>query len=312
MFYPRSATDSEFNMSDTTATQAPWTIERLLTWTRGHFQSKGLDEPRLAAELLLAQALGCRKIELYTRFDQVPAGPELDRFRQSVKAAAQGEPIAYLIGRKEFYSLDFEVTPDVLIPRPETELLIEESLVVCKALGVEQPAILDLCTGSGCIAVTLAKRLPAARITASDVSPGALAVAGRNAAKHGVESRIAFIESDMLDLPAGAIPSGGFDLIVSNPPYVSRDHPDGLADDVRKYEPALALFGGADGLDAYRRIAAGARAALKPTGRLLVEIGRGQMSAVVEILSRETGLAHLGTRRDGAGIDRALSFGPPP
>lgn len=297
-------------MSDASTTTEPWNVDRLLKWTRTHFQSKGLDEPRLKAELLLAHALGCRKIELYTRFDHVPAEQPLGKYRELVKCAARAEPIAYLIGRKEFYSLEFEVTPDVLIPRPETELVVEEALNWIKA---RSPAVLNVCdvgTGSGCIAVTIAKRSPGTSVTAVDISPGALAVAQRNADKHGVTAGMKFVEADLLRFAADAIPAQGFDLIVSNPPYVAKNRPETLADDVRRYEPALALYGGDDGLDYYRRIAEQIRPVLRVDGGLIVEIGSGQTGAVMEILTTNTGLAHRTTRRDAAGIERVLVFGP--
>jgi len=297
-------------MPDASATTEPWNVDRLLKWTRGHFQSKGLDEPRLRAELLLAHALGCRKIDLYARFDHVPEAGPLGRFREMVKAAARAEPIAYLIGRKEFYSLDFEVTPDVLIPRPETELVVEEALAWLKSAAAANRTVCDVGTGSGCIAITVAKRSPTTRVTATDLSPGALAVAARNAEKHAVSTNIKFIAADLLDLPSGAAPEGGFDLVVSNPPYVPAGRPELLAEDVRRFEPAMALYGGDDGLDFYRRIAAGLRAVLAPTGGLIVEIGNGQALPVTEILARDTGLVHRTTRRDAAGLERVLVFGP--
>ena len=297
-------------MSDVSSTTEPWNVDRLLKWTRAHFQSKGLDEPRLRAELLLAHALGCRKIDLYARFDHVPAEQPLGKYRELVKSAARAEPIAYLIGRKEFYSLDFEVTPDVLIPRPETELVVEEAIKWNKARSPATVNVCDVGTGSGCIAVTMAKRLPGIAITAADVSPGALAIAKRNAEKHGVASSIRFVEADWLNLPVGAAPATGFDLIVSNPPYVAKNQPESLADDVRRYEPELALYGGDDGLDCYRRIASGIRSVLRNDGGLIVEIGSGQTAAVIEIFTAYAGLSHRSTRRDSAGIERVLVFGP--
>lgn len=297
-------------MSDASTTTEPWNVDRLLKWTRTHFQSKGLDEPRLMAELLLAHALGCRKIELYTRFDHVPAEQPLTKYRELVKCAARAEPIAYLIGRKEFYSLEFEVTPDVLIPRPETELVVEEALNWIKARSPASLTVCDVGTGSGCIAVTVAKRSPGTTVTGIDVSHGALAVAQRNAEKHGVAPTTTFIEADVLKVEAHAVPADGFDLIVSNPPYVARSRPETLADDVRRYEPALALYGGDDGLDYYRRIAEQIRPVLRADGGLIVEIGSGQTAAVIDILTTSTGLAHRTTRRDAAGIERVLVFGP--
>jgi len=297
-------------MSDASATTEPWTVDRLLKWTRAHFQSKGLDEPRLKAELLLAHALGCRKIDLYARFDQVPAEQPLGKYRELVKSAARAEPIAYLIGRKEFYSLDFDVTPDVLIPRPETELVVEEAISWIKSRSPATMTLCDVGTGSGCIGVTLAKRLPEVKVVATDLSPGALAVARRNADRHVVASNMRFIEADLLNLSAEDVPPGGFGLIVSNPPYVAKGRPETLAEDVRKYEPALALYGGDDGLEYYHRMAGQVRPVLSADGGLIVEIGNGQTSAVIDILTRGTGLSHRTTRRDGAGIERVLVFGP--
>lgn len=297
-------------MSDTSTTTEPWNVDRLLKWTRSHFQSKGLDEPRLKAELLLAHALGWRKIDLYARFDHIPAEQPLGKYRELVKSAARAEPIAYLIGRKEFYSFEFEVTPDVLIPRPETELVVEEAISWVKSHALSNPSICDVGTGSGCIAVTLAKRLTGATVAATDISPAALAVAKRNADKHGVGSSISFIEADLLNLATDVVPAGGFDLIVSNPPYVAKGSPETLAEDVRKYEPAAALYGGMDGLEYYRRIAAEIRFTLREKGGLIVEIGSGQADVVKTILTTNTGLSHRTTRRDAAGIERVLVFGP--
>src|SRR5262245_40238915 len=149
----------------------PWTIGRLLSWTREHFEAKGVDDPRLSAELLLAEALGCKKIELYTRFEQEPKPDQLARFREFVRQATAHSPVSYLIGRKEFYSLEFAVTPDVLIPRPETETLVERALAFCKTLTSDVVNIFDMGTGSGCVAVAIAKFEPRARIVASDISP---------------------------------------------------------------------------------------------------------------------------------------------
>lgn len=291
----------------TTSTE-PWSIGRLLTWTRDYFQSKGLDEPRLAAELLLAKTLECRKIELYTRFDLVPAAEQLAAFRTLVKAAAADEPIAYLIGHKEFYSLDIEVTPAVLIPRPETELLVELALAWCREHPRDRYDILDVGTGSGCIGVTLAVRQSAALVVATDCSAEALAVAGRNADRHGVGDRVQTVEADMLSLGADVAPTGGFDIVVSNPPYVAESRPESLAEDVRRYEPATALFAGPDGLEAFRRIAADVDGLLRQGGTVIVEIGRGQEDDVQAIMAETAGLTCVGRHRDLAGIIRGLQF----
>src|SRR4051812_31028712 len=169
---------------------ADWTIRALMEWTEKHFQQKGFETPRLEAQLLLAHALNCKRVELYTRWDEIVDEEGRGRFRELVKRRAEGCPAMYLIGRREFYTLEFEVTPAVLIPRPETELLVAETVNRIKELP--SPRVLDVGTGSGCIAVAVANRVKSAQVTAIDVSAEALAVAKRNAAKHGLADRIRF------------------------------------------------------------------------------------------------------------------------
>lgn len=264
-----------------------WTVERLLTWTRDYFTRQGLESPRLCAEILLAHALGCQRLQLYTRYQTVPAPAVLDRFRAAVKEAATGKPISYLTGTKDFFSLTFEVTPAVLVPRPETEILVERTIDlvrkrVAPERGPEGPAvaILDLCTGSGCIAAALAKSLPAARLFASDASGAALEVAKRNAARHKLEDRMEFREGDLL-APWG---DAQFDVIVSNPPYIGTDEAADLPANVRDFEPHAALFAGADGLAVLRRIALEAGGAVRAGGYLLLEVGYRQAGAAKGLL----------------------------
>ncbi|MBI5764909.1 MAG: peptide chain release factor N(5)-glutamine methyltransferase [Planctomycetes bacterium] len=290
---------------DQSTTPTTWTIGNLLTWTRGHFEKSGIDDARLCAELLLAKALGCKRIELYTRFEQTPTEPQRTAYRELVRAAAAHEPIAYLIGMKEFYSLEFAVTPDVLIPRPETELLVELALSWCKANAREAYDILDVGTGSGCIAVTLARKQSNARVIGCDISEPALAVAKQNAGRHKV-ANAQFIHADWLRLE-GDLATATFDIIVSNPPYIARADEDTLPENVRKYEPALALFAPGDGLEMYRRLAADIADRLTPGGLFAVEVGREQADRVVEIFTA-TPLQLTGRHRDGAGIERALAF----
>lgn len=286
-----------------------WTVGRLLAWTKAHFEQKDVDEPRLAAELLLAEALGCKRIDLYARYDSMPSQQQRTAFREMVRGAAEHKPIAYLTGRREFYSLDFIVTPDVLIPRPETEILVEQALVWCQENPRQRFDILDLGAGSGCIAVTIAKRRPEVHAVASDASPAALEVAARNAERHGVADRVRCVQADMFDLPAEAVPAGGFDLIASNPPYVAEEDRDSLPDNVRKFEPAQALFAGADGLDAIRRIAREAPRFLRPGGTLLLEVGYNQADAVANLFAGDAPtLRLLGRIKDLSGIDRVLQF----
>lgn len=294
----------------TSQANSDWTVGRLLDWTRQHFQSHGIEDARLCAELLLAKAMDCRKIMLYTRYNEMPTESQRTTFRELVKAAAEHRPIAYLIGRREFYSLDFKVTPDVLVPRPETELIVERALAWCKARASHSYSLLDIGTGSGCIAITLCKRIPTMSAVATDISSGALAVAVENAVALGVSDRIRFVEADLLALPAESLPADGFDLVVTNPPYVAESEAASLPRTVREYEPATALFAGADGLSIYRRLALGAAAVVKRGGVLLLEIGRGQGDAVTALFE-EAGMTLAGRYRDLAGIERTLEFTMP-
>ena len=281
---------------------APWTIARLLDWTRAHFARHRLESPRLCAELLLAHALGCERIRLYTRHDEVPRPAVLDAFRELVRQAAEGRPIAYLTGTKEFFALPLEVTPDVLIPRPETEILVERTIdLVRKAPGPRR--ILDLGTGSGCIAIALARHLPDATLLASDVSPAALAVARRNAERHGVADRIEFRAGDLFG-PWRVSAAAPCDIVVCNPPYVATVGAP-VAPQVRAYEPHAALFAGPDGLDVIRRVLAEAPACLTPGGHLLLEMGFDQAAAVQRLAAGPV-WGEAAVYRDGAGHARVL------
>jgi release factor glutamine methyltransferase len=257
----------------------------------------GIDSARLDAEVLLAHALGVARSGLYTRLRDVVPAAAAERFEALLARRVRREPVAYLIGMQEFWSLPFAVTPAVLIPRPETELLVELALDHLPAAAPR--AVLDVGTGSGCIAVAIAHERSGARITALDISRAALEVARRNAAAHGVAARISFAESDIFDgLAAGAT----FDLIVSNPPYLA---PGDATSPELAFEPRDALMAGTDGLDVIRRLIAGAAARLCPGGRLVMEIGQGQAAAVVA-LAAAAGLVDARVVPDLAGIPRAL------
>jgi release factor glutamine methyltransferase len=257
-----------------------------LEWTRGWLNEKGVDQPRLSAELLLAHALGCSKIDLYVRFEEEPTAEQIAQFRELVKEAATLKPIAQLIGLKEFYSLEFEVSAEVLIPRPETEALVTRAVELAKAAEQQPYRVLEIGTGCGCIAVAIAHYVPEAEIVATDVSPAALSVAARNIERHGVGGRVALLEADGLDLPPEAVPIGGFDLAASNPPYVSEAEEHLLAENVRRHEPHVALFAGPDGLRFYEMFAAGLSSLLRPRGTVLVEIAAGMEDAVAGVFSR--------------------------
>lgn len=287
-------------MSANEGTGGPWTVARLLAWTRRYLEERRVESPRLCAEILLAHAMQCRRLSLFTQHESEPGAEIRDAFRALVRQAGEGAPIAYLVGAKEFFALSFEVTPEVLIPRPETEVLVERAIHHVRARADATCRILDVGTGSGCIAVALARNLPAARIFASDISEAALSVARRNAAKHAVAERIEFRAGDLLTPWDGEEP---FDVIVSNPPYVSRRDADALPRNVRDYEPAIALFGGDDGLETLGRLAADAGALLLPEGHLLVEIAWDQGPRVRTLLE-SVGWADVVMYRDGLQHER--------
>jgi release factor glutamine methyltransferase len=270
-----------------------WTPLKLLGWTQGFFAGKGVDAPRLTAELLLAHALGCDRVRLYLDFDKPLGDPELGRYRDLVKRRAGGEPTAYLTGAREFFGHRLAVDARVLIPRPETEQLAELGLAALADGG----AALDLGTGSGALAIALKLGRPGAAVTAVDLSPEALEVARANAAALGAE--VAFHGGDLYaPLPAGA----RFDLIVSNPPYVPSGELAGLQREVQR-EPRLALDGGADGLSVLRRVVAGAPARLAPGGTLLLEMHESHLESL-PALCLAAGFASAEPRRDLSGLPR--------
>jgi release factor glutamine methyltransferase len=273
------------------------TVHAMLEEARRAFAVAGVDTARLDAEVLLAHASGVSRAMLLAGSARID--PEVIRkFRRMVARRAAREPLAYIIGRKEFFSLDFEVTPAVLIPRPETETLVECALKFIEPR--EHPRVLDIGTGSGAIAVAIAMNALDARVVATDISKDALEVARRNASRHRCEDRIDFVRADLF--PEG---DARFDLIVSNPPYIADADLETLQPEIRLHEPRVATIAGNDGLDFYRRIAAGCRSRLHSDGAVMVEIGAGQTSAV-EALFRRAGFSNIDAVRDLAGIERVL------
>jgi release factor glutamine methyltransferase len=283
------------------AQKLAWTILEVLRWTIGRFERQGVASARLDAELLAAHAFGRTRVELYTHFDQPLGDPELAVYRALVQRRLDGEPVAYILGRKEFWSLDLLVDARVLVPRPDTETLVEQALELLQDLGKNGRAlrVADIGTGSGALALALKKERPNDEVFAVDVSLEALAVAGENAGRLGLD--IALVQGDLLE-PLAHL--GMFDLVASNPPYISSADIEGLSPEVRR-EPRLALDGGADGLALVRRLAKDAPKVLAPGGALVMEIGAGQATDVLEILRGE-GYADIGTRRDLAGIERVV------
>jgi release factor glutamine methyltransferase len=280
-----------------------WTIRALLTWTTDFLANKGAPAAtaRLEAQLLLAHVLRCKKVDLLVRYEEIPAEPQRAAFREMIKRRVDGLPVAYLVGSREFYLLEFEVSPAVLVPRPETETLVAEAIKLLKPLTA--PMVLDLCSGSGCIGISVAHQKSDARVTLADVSPDALDVAKRNAKKHGVETRMQFRQGDLFAaLPAGSL----FDAILCNPPYIAPGELATLAPDVREHEPRLALDGGPDGLAFYRRIATDVEKHLSPGGMLMLEIGSTQDDAVRAILGDRPELEVVKTLKDHAGLPRVV------
>ena len=286
-------------MSDTTK---QWTVLQLINWTKDYFSRKGVDEPRLSAEVLLSHVLGCKRVKLYTQFDRVVESEHLDRFRELVRRAAAGEPVAYLVGMKEFYSLTIRLSPDVLIPRPETELLVDVVLEYARSCSGEVK-LWDVCTGSGCVAVAAAYNCDRLIVLATDISTASLEIARQNVQQYQLERRIRLAKADLLDLPQTAQDMPPFDVITANPPYVSKAQMEKLPPTVR-YEPALALYGGVDGLDFIKRIISQAPDYLRPGGVLAIEIGFDQAERVYDLLSKTAQYERITFLKDLAGRER--------
>jgi len=290
-----------------------WTVLRLINWTKDYFARSGIDEPRLAAEILLGHVLACPRVVLYTQFDRVVAAEHLSAFRGLIRQAADGEPIAYLIGRKDFYSLAIKVTPDVLIPRPETELLVDAVLDYARSrsdepldLAQDRPLSLwDVCTGSGCVAVAAAKQCPTLTVLATDISEAALAVARENVKRNDLGERVHIEQADLLTWPQTPRPRhpNQFDIITSNPPYVTDAEMEQLPEPVKR-EPDTALRAGPDGLEFITRIIKDAPDNLKPNGLLAVEIGYKQAERVYDLLNEAGRYEDIRFRKDPAGIER--------
>lgn len=289
----------------TAAKSAPQTLLDYLKLTMAFLEGKGIEGARLDSELLLAEAVGMTRTQLYTNFEQPLAEPEVARFRELVRRRATREPVAYITGRREFWSLDFAVDRRVLVPRPETELLVEMALDALRARSAEvdggEVRFADIGTGSGAIAVAVARELVEARVLATDRSGAALEIAPGNAERHGVLARIEFAEGD------GCAPLAGracFDVIASNPPYIRSGEMKTLAPEVADWEPKWALESGPDGMDVTRPLVENALDLLNPGGWLMVEVGT-QADLVRDCFARR-GYEEVAVRRDLAGIDRVV------
>ncbi|MGI5879655.1 MAG: peptide chain release factor N(5)-glutamine methyltransferase [Syntrophomonadaceae bacterium] len=272
-----------------------WNIKELLEWTTRYFAEKGIEEPRLEAELLLTRVLHKDRVYLYTHYEAPVNQQERGQYRELIKRRVKGEPVAYILGVKEFMSLEFSVSPSVLIPRPETELLVEKALEILSSRTTAR--VCDIGTGSGAIAVSLAYYAPQIEVKAVDISAAALEIARQNAEQHGV--KIDFFHGDLLE----PFDEERFDLVVANLPYISELEYQSLSPEVRLFEPELALLGGEDGLEPYRRLISVAGNYLKPQGYILFEIGAAQGEAAREML---TGFVQVELIPDYAGHDRIL------
>ncbi len=282
------------------STAASWTVLELLRWTTGWFEKKALDTPRLDAECLLAFALGCDRLRLYTEFDKPVEEAERARFRELVRRRAEERvPVAQLVGRREFWSLPLTVTGDVLSPRPETETLVAAALDLA-ADTARDWRILELGTGSGAVALALARERPVARVTATDVSAAALAVARKNAEALGLAERVRLVEGSLFEPVAGE----RFDLVVSNPPYLAEGQPD-LAPELA-HEPRIALFAGPRGDEVLRAIAQQVGAALAPNGAVALELDPSQ-AGDLEAALEAAGLGEIRVHPDLARRPRVIS-----
>jgi release factor glutamine methyltransferase len=277
------------------------TINELVHGARDRFVNAGISASLAAldAEVLARQVLGWDRARFLTDRNEAATSVFLLQYEPLVARRERREPVSYILGTREFWGLAFEVGPDVLIPRQETEFIVEEVLALVEADS--RPLIVDVGTGSGCIGISLAREIPAARVIATDVSKYALVVAQRNAVRHGVRDRITFVETSFLD----GIEQGA-DIIVSNPPYVPSVSELGLTPEVRDYEPSVALFGGADGLDGLRSVLEGAAANLAPGGWLVMEFGCGQDDCVTELVTGVSGLDVVKIRHDLQDIPRTV------
>lgn len=283
----------------------------MIQWSSDYLATRGFENSRLLSERLLAHVLELRRVDLYLQFDRPLTPAELAHYKQLFLRLVAHEPLQYLLGETEFMSLPFAVGPGVLIPRPETELLVEKALERARAVAAREGMvrIIDLGTGTGCIAVSLAKNVPEASLVAVDLSAAALEWAERNSAAHGVSSRVELVEHDFRNSPLSAW-RWGFDLAVSNPPYIRSGDWAGLAAEIRDHEPREALLGGEDGLDAYRNLAQILPMLLKTGGEALIEFGDGMSAAVVEIF-KQAGFAGAEVFRDLAGKERLVHLFSP-
>lgn len=278
------------------------TILEAITSAAEYMDKKGIESARLNSELLLAQTLNCKRLDLYLSFERPLQKNEIDTFRELIKRRGKFEPLQYIIGKIEFYGLELEVNPSVLIPRPETELLVEKVIESLK--NIKNSSILDIGSGSGNISIALAKNLPCCHITGIDISADAIITSKRNTKMHQVEEQVMYVNKDIFS--ATDFNANQFDVIVSNPPYISANDFGKLAPELRLYEPKFALTDGGNGLSFYKKISSLAKSLLKKNGMIFFEIGVHQSESVKTILS-ENGFMNIDIKKDYSDIDRIIS-----
>lgn len=280
-----------------------WTVLKLIEWTKGYLDKKGIATARLDGELLLAHILATDRTHLYMNFDQPLTEQELTDFKALLQRRAEHEPLQYITGEQEFWSMPFRVNPSVLIPRPETELLVEEGAkALCRDFPDEALKVLDIGTGSGALAAALASELKEAVVTGVDISKDAIIIARENIERNGLSSRVVILEGDLFGPVAGA----KFHLIVSNPPYIPKGDLATLQPEVKDFEPLSALDGGEDGLDYYRQIIPSAPGFLVPGGWLMFEHGAGQSLDIVRLFEKTGCFEEITSVNDYAGLDRLV------
>ena len=277
------------------------TVLESINLSTQYLNQKGIESPRTNAELLLADILNCKRLDLYLSFERPLSEDEVQKYREHIKRRGNFEPLQYVIGKVEFYGLELKVNPSVLIPRPETELMVEN--ILNQFPKEEKLIILDIGSGSGNIAIALAVNLPSSKIVSTDVSEEALLVAKENSERHKVSERIKFVKHNILKNDVSSFPM--FDIVVSNPPYVSKESYSTLQKEIKNFEPAIAVTDEDDGYTFYREISAKASVKLKENGKLFFEVAHGQSEEVVEIMTKNN-FKNIEIIKDYQNIDRVI------
>lgn len=288
----------------TTAAKEAWTTRKLLDWLRGALKDKGIDDARLCAELLVAHVIGCQRLRLYMEADRPASPDELATLRNLAKRALNHEPVQYLVGEWSFYGITLKTDKRALIPRPESQTLVDEAVNAIKDIEDRPPLVADVCTGSGCIAIAIASQAPTAIVHACDIDADALALAGENIERTNLADRITTFEGDLLAALPDAEP---YDAIVANPPYIPDDEWAAVAPNVKDHEPTHALRGGADGLDLVRPLVSQAADRLRPGGLLAIEVASARAGEALQILIADDRFRDATIVRDFAGRPRVVT-----